>query len=90
MATTLDRVGTGFALGVAAGTVLGAISGYWQLTRRLLDRAFHLSRPAMTRRILLPAVLPMSGPEHSQGKRRLVESASRGFDPDPPTPDRAA
>lgn len=37
MATTLERVGAGFALGVAAGTVLGAISGYWELARRLLD-----------------------------------------------------
>jgi sulfonate transport system permease protein len=37
MATTLERVGAGFALGVAAGTVLGAISGYWGLARRLLD-----------------------------------------------------
>ena len=37
MATTLERVGAGFALGVAAGTVLGAISGYWGLARQLLD-----------------------------------------------------
>jgi sulfonate transport system permease protein len=34
---TLWRVGLGFALGVAAGTLLGAISGYWSLARRLLD-----------------------------------------------------
>ena len=34
---TLARVGIGFALGVAAGTLLGAISGYWGLARRLLD-----------------------------------------------------
>jgi sulfonate transport system permease protein len=34
---TLSRVGFGFALGVVAGTVLGAISGYWSLARRLLD-----------------------------------------------------
>jgi len=34
---TLSRVGAGFALGVVAGTVLGAISGYWGLARRLLD-----------------------------------------------------
>jgi sulfonate transport system permease protein len=37
IATTLERVGAGFALGVAAGTVLGAVSGYWGLARRLLD-----------------------------------------------------
>jgi sulfonate transport system permease protein len=35
--TTLDRVGLGFALGVVAGTLLGAVSGYWSLARRLLD-----------------------------------------------------
>ena len=34
---TLMRVGTGFGLGVVAGTLLGAISGYWDLARRLLD-----------------------------------------------------
>jgi sulfonate transport system permease protein len=34
---TLTRVLAGFGLGVAAGTVLGAISGYWALARRLLD-----------------------------------------------------
>ncbi len=34
---TLGRVGLGFALGVIAGTFLGAISGYWALARRLLD-----------------------------------------------------
>jgi sulfonate transport system permease protein len=34
---TLTRVASGFALGVAAGTVLGAISGYFVLARRLLD-----------------------------------------------------
>ena len=34
---TLWRVAAGFALGVIAGTVLGAISGYWALARRLLD-----------------------------------------------------
>src|SRR5690349_9913982 len=33
---TLSRVGLGFGLGVVAGTVLGAISGYWALARRLL------------------------------------------------------
>ncbi|MBR0871429.1 ABC transporter permease [Bradyrhizobium tropiciagri] len=34
---TMWRVGAGFALGVVAGTILGAISGYWGLARRLLD-----------------------------------------------------
>ncbi len=34
---TLTRVAAGFGLGVAAGTALGAISGYWELARRLLD-----------------------------------------------------
>jgi sulfonate transport system permease protein len=37
VAATLTRVGLGFAFGVVAGTVLGAISGYWALARRLLD-----------------------------------------------------
>jgi sulfonate transport system permease protein len=35
--TTLSRVAAGFALGVVAGTLLGAVSGYWGLARRLLD-----------------------------------------------------
>lgn len=34
---TLSRVGVGFGLGVLAGTVFGAICGYWPLARRLLD-----------------------------------------------------
>src|SRR4030088_1385881 len=34
---TLTRVVAGFGLGVAAGTLLGAISGYWDLARRMLD-----------------------------------------------------
>ena len=34
---TLTRVVAGFGLGVIAGTLLGAISGYWGLARRLLD-----------------------------------------------------
>jgi sulfonate transport system permease protein len=37
IAATLTRVGLGFGLGVIAGTMLGAISGYWALARRLLD-----------------------------------------------------
>ena len=35
--TTLTRVALGFGLGVIAGTLMGAISGYWALARRLLD-----------------------------------------------------
>jgi len=35
--TTLTRVAAGFGLGVFAGTLFGAISGYWTLARRLLD-----------------------------------------------------
>ena len=34
---TLGRVAAGFGLGVLAGTLLGAISGYWGLARALLD-----------------------------------------------------
>jgi sulfonate transport system permease protein len=34
---TLTRVGAGFGLGVVAGTLFGAVSGYWGLARRLLD-----------------------------------------------------
>jgi len=37
IAATLSRVVTGFGLGVVAGTLLGAVSGYWGLARRLLD-----------------------------------------------------
>jgi sulfonate transport system permease protein len=37
ISATLMRVGLGFAFGVIAGTVLGAISGYWAFARRLLD-----------------------------------------------------
>jgi sulfonate transport system permease protein len=36
-AATLWRVGWGFVLGVAAGTVVGAVAGYSALTYRLLD-----------------------------------------------------
>ena len=36
-AATVARVVAGFGVGVAAGTVLGAITGYSALTRRLLD-----------------------------------------------------
>jgi sulfonate transport system permease protein len=34
---TLTRVALGFGFGVIAGTILGAVSGYWALARRLLD-----------------------------------------------------
>src|SRR6266849_7028535 len=34
---TLTRVVAGFGLGVVAGTLLGAVSGYWDLARRLVD-----------------------------------------------------
>lgn len=34
---TLSRVGAGFGLGVLAGTIFGAICGYWTLARGLLD-----------------------------------------------------
>jgi sulfonate transport system permease protein len=37
VAVTVGRVAAGFAFGVAAGTILGAITGYSALTRRLLD-----------------------------------------------------
>src|SRR5438067_3332438 len=37
IAATLTRVAAGFGLGVVAGTILGAVSGYWALARRLLD-----------------------------------------------------
>src|SRR5580700_11168854 len=37
IAATLTRVVLGFGLGVIAGTILGAVSGYWDLARRLLD-----------------------------------------------------
>ena len=35
--TTLGRVGAGFGLGVVAGTLLGAICGYWDVARRIFD-----------------------------------------------------
>jgi len=37
VAVTVGRVAAGFALGVAAGTLAGAITGYSAFTRRLLD-----------------------------------------------------
>lgn len=36
-AATLQRVGVGFALGVAAATLLGALTGYSETAKRLLD-----------------------------------------------------
>jgi sulfonate transport system permease protein len=41
---TLLRVVVGFGLGVAAGTLLGAIAGYWALARRLLDPSLQALR----------------------------------------------
>jgi sulfonate transport system permease protein len=41
---TLSRVAAGFAFGVIAGTVLGAVSGYWVLARRLLDQTIQALR----------------------------------------------
>jgi sulfonate transport system permease protein len=37
VAITLWRVAAGFGLGVAAGTLFGAIAGYWTLARRIMD-----------------------------------------------------
>jgi sulfonate transport system permease protein len=37
IAATVSRVGLGFGLGVIAGTLFGAVSGYWSVARRLLD-----------------------------------------------------
>jgi sulfonate transport system permease protein len=37
IAATLTRVALGFGFGVIAGTILGAISGYWALARQLFD-----------------------------------------------------
>ncbi len=34
---TLQRVGLGFVFGVGAGTVIGAVSGYWTPVRRVID-----------------------------------------------------
>ena len=44
VAVTVGRVAAGFAFGVAAGTVLGAITGYSALTRRLIDPALQALR----------------------------------------------
>ena len=44
VAVTVGRVATGFAFGVAAGTVLGAMTGYSALTRRLIDPALQALR----------------------------------------------
>jgi sulfonate transport system permease protein len=37
IAATVSRVGFGFGVGVIAGTLFGAVSGYWSVARRLLD-----------------------------------------------------
>jgi len=37
IAATLMRVAAGFGLGVAAGTLFGAVCGYWSLARLLVD-----------------------------------------------------
>ena len=37
IAATLMRVAAGFGLGVVAGTLFGAVCGYWSLARRLVD-----------------------------------------------------
>ena len=44
VAVTVGRVAAGFAFGVAAGTVFGAITGYSALTRRLIDPALQALR----------------------------------------------
>jgi sulfonate transport system permease protein len=41
---TLSRVATGFVLGVAAGTLFGAITGYSGLSRRVLDPSLQALR----------------------------------------------
>ncbi len=44
IAATLQRVAIGFALGVIAGTVLGALTGYSPLMRRLFDPSLQALR----------------------------------------------
>src|SRR5436309_14695188 len=41
---TVGRLAAGFAFGVAAGTILGAITGYSALTRRLIDPSLQALR----------------------------------------------
>ena len=41
---TILRMAAGFCLGVAAGTLLGAITGYWALVRSLLDPSIQALR----------------------------------------------
>jgi len=41
---TLKRVALGFAFGVLAGTLLGAVAGYWTPVRRLIDPALQALR----------------------------------------------
>jgi len=42
--TTLARVAAGFAIGVCVGTVLGAITGYSALVRRIIDPSLQALR----------------------------------------------
>jgi sulfonate transport system permease protein len=42
--TTLGRVGAGFGLGVIAGTIFGAICGYWDVARRIFDPSIQALR----------------------------------------------
>jgi len=44
IAATMGRVALGFVLGVAAGTILGALTGTFALARRLLDPSFQALR----------------------------------------------
>ena len=60
---TLSRMAAGFGLGVIAGTVLGAISGYWALARRLLEGLEPLAQDAphnSTPQVACKPPLPLS------------------------------
>ncbi|MBF0304217.1 MAG: ABC transporter permease [Alphaproteobacteria bacterium] len=41
---TLRRVALGFVFGVAAGTLVGAVSGYWTIVRRVIDPSLQALR----------------------------------------------